>query len=234
MLEYINTAPLKIIIICIGLSLGMIIISINLKNPKRLFFILIFYIPLSFKSTNGSIAIYLIILLYIYEMFIFNKPKKNIDVFKIDVILVLLILLSTVFSIINIEDKSLFYFEQGKIRLSQEYLIVVSMLSNFALYSMVKKYIASKEDIIRALKFMVLSGFIATLAGYLQKINPENTMLFKYIIIAENPKWATRIAATMPGYELLSEYTAILLVFSIIHDRLYNLRKNDRKDGYTP
>ena len=215
MIEYINDNAFKMIVFFLLFSGGIALIALNRKHPKRLFFLLILYIPLSFKSLSGSLVVYLIILNYLLSLR-FKDTDSQISIIQFDNILIALILIASTFSILNTGVISIVYFDIGKIRISSEYLVIITMLSNIAIYSMAKKFITSKEDLIKAIKFMVLSGTIASLAGYLQLMGADKTFIFKYIVISENPKWSNRIAATMQGYEMLAEYTAILIIFSFL------------------
>ena len=219
MIEYINHNAVKMIIFFLLFSGGLFFIAINNNNPKRLLFFLIFYIPLSFKSASGTLSLYLIFFIYLLsfrtQIRTQSTDSQN-SMVSIDTILIISILIATVFSIFNTGDLNFIYFDERKIRIEPDCLTIIIMFSNLALYFMVKKFIANKEDIIKIIKYMVISGSIASLAGYLQLISPDNTLLFKYIVISNNPAWATRIAATMQGYEMLAEYTAILIVLSFL------------------
>lgn len=221
MIEYINDNPLKMIVFFILLSLGIIYLSIKLRQLKTIFFILVFYIPLSFKSAAGCLAMYMAIIICLLSL-IFDSQEKRIEYSFIEKVLIILLLITSFLSFININDIAPFYNDRGKLRLSREYWVILTMLSNIALYYLTKKYIKTKEDVLTILKIMVISATIASIAGYIQWLCPGHDFIFKYIVIADNPVWQRRIAATMQGYEMLAEYTAIIIIFISI---LYLLEK---------
>ena len=214
MLEWINIRPFQMVLFFTLISFFTICILWNLKNPKRLFFLLIFYIPLSFRTSSGTLGMYLVLSLYILFL---NYRDKDSEINRLtaDTILIVSILLATTFSILTTEHTSFFVLLDGRLRISYKYLYIITMGSNLAIYFLCKKFIVSKNDLVNTLKYLVISGTIASLAAYLQLID-RGLFVFKYIVLAENPKWSTRVAGTMQGYELLAEYTAILIVFSFL------------------
>jgi len=214
MIEYINDNPVKMLFFFFLLSGGLSFITLNLKNPKRLFFFLIFYIPLSFTSASGCLAVYLAIILYLWS--IYYKIESKPAGLQIDIILVYMILIACVFSFFNTEIVTPFFKDAGKIRITPDFLVIIVMFSNISIYVMVKKFIISKNDLVKAVKFMVISGSVASIVGYLQWLAHGNVSVFKYIVFSENSVWQRRVAATMQGYEMLAEYTAILIVFTIM------------------
>ena len=214
MFEYVNANPIKALIFVLCVFLAIVFISLNLKKPKLLFFFLIFYIPLSFSTNFGCLSVYLAIVLYLWSLQFKGNSEVNITDF--DNILVLFLFLISAVAMFHLGVPAFFYRESGKIRLTKEYWSVITMLSNISIYLMAKKFITTKKDLLKVLKIMVISGSIASIAGYFQWIFHGKTYIFKYIVLGENPKWVYRISATMQGYEILAEYTAILIVFSFI------------------
>jgi len=220
MFEYINANPIKALVFALCLLGAILFVSLNLKKPKTLFFFVIFYIPLSFTTNFGCLSTYLILFLYIWSLqYKYNlqyKYKSSLTNFQFDNFLVFLLFLITIVAMFQNGVPSFFYRESGKIRLTKEYWLIITMLSSIFIYLMTKKFITTKEDLLKVIKIMVISGTIASIAGYFQWIFHGKTYFFKYIVLGENPKWVYRISATMQGYEILAEYVAILIVFSFI------------------
>ncbi len=212
MIEYINNNPLKMIVFFILLSGGIIYLSLKLKQLKNIFFILVFYIPLSFASGAGCLAMHMAIIIFLLSL-IFDPQEKKIEYSFFEKVLIILLLITPILSFINIDDIAPFFNDRGKLRLSKEYWVVLSMLSNIALYYLTKKYVNTKEDVLKILKIMAISATIASIAGYIQWLCPGHDFIFKYIVISDNPVWQRRVAATMQGYEMLAEYTAIIIIF---------------------
>lgn len=157
---------------------------------------------------------YLVLLLCLFLFF--NKKQNELSWYytNIDTVLISTLLAVSCLSVLRFPP--LFNYDFGRARLGGEYLSLITMISCIGIYQMTKRFVISKKNLLTLLKIMVVSGSIASLAGYLQLINPSNTYLFKYIVVAENIKWTNRIAATMPGYELLSEYSMLLIMFTLI------------------
>ncbi len=196
------------------LMISIFYFALNVNRPKRLYCAAVFYIPLSFRSLSGSLSMYLIVFLFLILTFFHRGGTSNPQEGSSDTVLIYLLLIVSALSALSLPP--IFNSGYGRIRLSGDYLSVLTMFSCVGVYQMAKRFVSTRQDLIRLLKVMVFSGSIATLAGYLQLINPANTLIFKYIVIAENVKWAKRIAATMPGYELLSEYTVLMILFSYV------------------
>lgn len=218
MYELIAHDVLKAGIFFLFLLIAVAYIFVNLNNSKKLYFAIVFYIPISFKTLSGSLVVYLIILLYLLDLLTSKGGSRNRTVKEgiTDKILLGAILVFTMLSLVNTDNASVFFFDRGRIRLSLEYLDIIVFISSIMIYTMTKKHIQSKDDVYKLFKTIILSASLASIAGYLQIINPENTYIFKYIVIGENLIWANRVAATMQGYEYLAEYTAIVLSMCVI------------------
>ncbi|MCW8856265.1 MAG: hypothetical protein OQJ95_02795 [Kangiella sp.] len=229
MFELFIHSPVKMSILIAFFVGSLVYVLMNIKNPKKLYYLTMFYIPLSFKSLSGSLVVYLILFLYIFSLS--HKEKiNNFSTNATDKILVGLIFLASLFSLTTADINSIFYFSQGRVRLAPDFLDIITFLSCIAIYSMTKKYIRTREDLYRLIKLMVISASIASLAGYLQIINPENTYIFKYIVLGEDRLWAGRVAATMQGYEFLAEYTAIMILLTLI--LIFHTRKPKIRYAY--
>lgn len=216
MAELLVVDPYKLFFFFLFVSLGASYVFMNLRNPKRLFYVLVFYLPLSFKTNSGSLAMYLAIMLFLI-LIVVNDPESKYDFKSFDSIIVLLILVASLLSIVFAETHTVLFVlnKNKKIMLNPRYVLGITMFSNVILYFLAKRFISTKEDLIKIIKYVVFSASIASLAAYLQLIN-KGLFLFKYIVISENPYWAKRIGGTMQGYEILAEYTAILIILSIV------------------
>ncbi len=212
MISLINASPEKMILFFVLFAAGIVFILFNLKNTKMIYYLIIFYIPLSFRSLSGSLAIYLILLVYGIS-FVFDR-ERDYEKKLVESVIIFLLFIFCFFSLFTLPE--VIYYTFGRVRISQEYVLIPAMLSSIALYFLTKRYVGTRDDFIKLFKIIVISGAVASLAGYLQLINPQNTYLFKYIVVAENPAWSTRIAATMPGYEFLAEYAILLILFAYI------------------
>jgi hypothetical protein len=215
MLELLDAVPYKIIAVFITFMLLMSYFMVNFNNKKYLLMLVVFYIPISFVTQSGSTAVYLSIALWLMSFLdIGERFSLAVRPYLYERISIVAILLLSVVTFFTSKDSGIVYYVGDKIRLTNDFLMVVAMLSNFALFSMLIKYIDNIEDLISIIRYIVLSGFIGSMVSYLQLA--DISAIVKYIVVAENPVWSTRVAGTMPGYECLSEYIAILCVFSFI------------------
>lgn len=216
MLDLLAKEPLQVVLLFLILSIATSFIFINLKNTKLLFFCLAAYIPFSFRTNSGSLAMYLIILLFFLILVVRDQaPSEQKGAIVVSAILAFLVFLTSQFSLFTTEHYGLVVRNlNNKIQLAPRYYLLLTMFSNFFIFLIAKKFVKTKEDLALVVKILVLSGGAVTLVGYLQIIN-RGLYFFKYIVIAESPKWATRVAGTMQGYETFAEYTGIMLVLSV-------------------
>lgn len=215
MINLIQHDPIKVIIFFLIFGVAIIWLTFNLQNREKIFFYLIFYIPISFRSLSGTLSLYLIAMLTLWTLIDAIKVDENRS-FSFDSLLIVLIFIASSLSILNADDLSLFYRSEGRIRLDYNYLSLLAVFASIGVYIMTKRFVDTEEKLLKLISFTVISGSIATFAGYLQIVNPGNTFIFKYIVIGESIKWSRRIAATMQGYEFLAEYSMILILFSMI------------------
>lgn len=216
MLELLAKEPLKVIFLFVFISLAGAFVFINLKRPKLLFFVLIAYIPFSFRTNSGCLAMYLFILFFILLLFIRKDFNPDFSISNLSgITIVLLVFLASQISLLTTDSQSIFVNNlRNKIQLAPRYYLLLTMVSNVFVYLITKRFVRDKKDLIIILKILVFSGFFVTFVGYLQLLG-RGLYFFKYIVIAESPNWATRIAGTMQGYEMFAEYTGLLLVLSI-------------------
>ncbi len=214
MIAYIESSPYKVLAFCIIFLLGGLVFLLWARKPQKLFFALVFYIPLSFKTGFGSLSLYFVIFFYLWVL-VFTPPRLKTDTLQLfERLLLSLLVIASALSLIS--SPNFFYYHLGKIRMSHDLLSVITMFSNFAIYHLARIFLKTKRDFLTLFKIMVTSGSIASIAGYLQTINPDKLYFFKYTVISTSERWVNRIAATMPGYEFLAEYTAILILMSMV------------------
>ena len=215
MIAYINNDPLEVLFALLFAILAGTIIVIWRKEPQKIYFALVFYIPLSLKSSFGSLSIYLFISFYLLVLLFYPSSIRKNSVHPIEFLVLLLVVFSVSLSLIT--TPNFFFKDAGKLRISKDLLSIIIMISNVAIYHLSKIFLRTKFDFITFFKVTVLGGGIASLAGYMQAFEYENNPFFKYIAFSQNTKWgSTRVAATMQGYEFLAEYTVILIGFCTI------------------
>ncbi len=221
MLEWINMRPFQMVLFFITISALIIFVSLNFTNHKKLFYLSVFYIPLSFRTSSGNISMYMIICLFI--LILLTKQQEDLPAWNVgtDGIIALFLLFFSTVSVFTTDLSSLFISTAGHLKLSPKYRYIITMLSNVVLYLLCKKYIRSKKDISQLLKYIIISGAIASVAAYLQIFN-KGMFVFKYIVVSDDPDWSTRVAGTMTEYETFAQYTFVLLCLSSLLLKLSN------------
>ncbi len=214
MLDWLSARPFQIILICLAISFLFIYAIINIKDTKKIFFLLVFFLPLSLRTSSGTLGMWFAIILYLITLLFYKDPTPNITS-KTDKFIALIILIVSTLSLFVTDSTSFFINYEQKLRISPRYLYIIVMVSNYCIYSLCKKYIKTKEDIKKVLLYLLISFSIASISAYLQWLN-KGMSIFEYIVLANNNEsWATRVAGTMEGYESLAGITMILILFTI-------------------